>query len=93
MKIVSNYSRRPIIYFNELTTKERKQFDWCDEDNAGVFFRYRGNTYALSEFVTIENKKDWRNWDAVAGDTYFSGTLVKICEDDNDYVIAGRCYS
>ena len=87
MKIITNNRPRAIIYFHELTEKEKKEFDWCNEDNAGGFFRYRGNTYALSEFMT--GGKDLRNWDGVAGDSYFSGTLVKICED-NDFVIAGR---
>ena len=87
-KIITNNKPRPVIYFDDLTNKEKKEFKWCNGE--GCFFRYRGNAYILAEFVVVEkNNKELAGWDGVAGDSYFSGTLVKISED-NDFVTVGR---
>ena len=91
MKIVTNNRRRLLIDFNQLTEKEQKEFDYCNEQ--GSFFRYRGNVYYIGNFTIIQRgSKDLTGWDGSSSDTAFSATLVKICKDDNDYIIAGRCY-
>ena len=90
MKVVTNNRRRLLINFDQLTKKEQEYFSYCKGE--GSFFRYRGNVYDMGEFMR-NTDKNLPNWDGSAADTYFSATLVRICKDDSDYIVAGRCYS
>jgi len=55
------------------------------------FFKYRGDYYNLADFLTNTNPDGmFKGWHGIASDSYFSGTLVKLCGDD---VIIGRYYS
>lgn len=95
LKIVTNNQPREIIYGSELPKSKRKDFDYIEDDmdfNNNQFVQYRGDYYDLGEFLRIENNSDLKGWNGYSSDTYFSGTLIKICED-NDYVIMGQYFS
>ena len=94
LKIVTNNQPREIIYGFELPKSKRTDFDYMKTDeefNNNQFVKYRGDYYDLNEFMRIENNSDLKDWDGYSSDTYFSGILIKFC-DDNDYVIMGRYY-
>jgi hypothetical protein len=71
--------------------KLRRQFDWMDDeqfDHNCSFFLYRGWYYNLCDFLTNTNPDGmFKGWHAIASDSYFTGTLVKLCGND---VIVGR---
>lgn len=97
LKIVSNYQKREIIYWNDLTFAEKKEFDYLsknrNEDCINTsFVRYLGNVYDIGEFMMFLNNSDFKGWDGYSSDTYFSGILIKVSED-SDNVIMGRYYS
>lgn len=95
LQIISNNQPRQIILGFELPKSKRKDFDYIksDEDfNNNQFVQYRGDYYNLDEFMRIENNSELKNWDGYSSDTYFSGTLIKLCED-GDFVIMGRYFS
>lgn len=95
LNIVTNNVPREIIYGFELPASKRKDFDYIksDEDfNNNQFVKYLGHYYDVGEFMRIEKNSNLKDWDGYSSDTYFSGTLIKFCED-NDYVIMGRYYS
>ena len=54
-------------------------------------FKFKGNTYFLSEFMRI-NKNDpnnpFKSFDGYISESYFSGILIKLIDDDNDHVKA-----
>ena len=96
MKIITNNQPRFIIDPWEMNEKQRKEFDYINWDDADMgktsplFFKYKGQLYDLGEFM----RTDIEGWDGVAGDTYFSGVLVKFDnQEDLDTVIVGRYYS
>ena len=92
--IVSNRQARDVLYWHDLTAKEQAQFDYLDTEQAqedATFFRYKGATYNLGEFMRT-NSPELKAWDGIATDSYFSGTLVKMV-DHGEGVIVGRCYS
>ena len=94
LQIITNNQPREFIYGFELPKSKRKDFDYMKTDeefNNNQFVKYRGDYYDLNEFMRIENNSDLKDWDGYSSDTYFSGILIKFC-DDNDYVIMGRYY-
>ena len=74
--------------------KIRKQFDYLNdtefEDQS--FVTYKGYTYALSDFMRVNAAPDspMYNWHGVAADSYFSGVLIKLC-DDGDVILGRYC--
>lgn len=100
LTIKTNNIPRLLIDSYQLTEKEREQFDYLDwaaideGSDSATFFRYKGRLYDLGEFMrTPEGAEEMKGWDVYASDSYFSGTLVKYCKDDNDYVIVASYYS
>ena len=105
LTIITNNHRRDIVYYWELTDKEREEFDWIKEDRQDdyMFFRYKGNVYCLSDFMRMGYvggyyNPVWAQWDGYSSDSFFSGILVKWPveewgEIDTDHVIVGWYYS
>lgn len=102
--IRTNNVPRPIIYGFDLTPNERAEFDFLDWGEPGFaaegdqFFRYKGRVYYLGNFMRIKNPgttppsdDPFWNWDGYAGDSYFSGLVVKIPNDEQ--VIVGTYFS
>lgn len=75
--------------------KIRKEFDWLsDEDFENEsFVTYKGYTYAMSQFMRVENEAtgDFAGWHGYHSDSYFSGVLIRFCDDSD--VIMGRYFS
>lgn len=75
----------------------RSDFDWMNQDELETsysFFKYRGHIYHLSEFMHLGSAapSDLRSWDGYSSDSYFSGVVVRMVED-NEAVIVGRYFS
>ena len=72
------------------------QFDYQDtSEESGVtdgFFCYLGTWYHLDQFTRMESSDVLAEWDGYAGDSYFSGVLIKLSEDGEQYQV-GRYYS
>lgn len=92
MEIITNNIPRKLIYGCELPEKYRKEFDYLsDEDyETNNFVVYRGVVYDLSEFMNCHSMFN-KQWHGYSSDTYFSGVLVRIVDDES--VIIGRYYS
>jgi len=62
-----------------------KQFDWTNpEDYSDNFLCYRGHWYHLSEFM----RGGPEGWQGCAADSYFSGVLINVSQDCEQYQIA-----
>ena len=69
----------------------RSDFDWVEDiENTCGFFEYRGCVYHLESFLRVSAGTDdvTQGWDGYEADSYFSGTLVRLCSDP-DFVIVG----
>ena len=75
--------------------KIRQQFDYLtdEEFENESFINYKGYVYAMSDFMRVNVTSDspMYDWHGVAADSYFSGVLIKLCDDGD--VIMGRYYS
>ena len=101
MTIKTNNQPRALKCLFEFSLKDqakiKSDFDWLqDIESDCCFFDYRGTVFNLSTFLRVsannEPGHDFYGWHGVDADSYFSGTLVKICSD-NDFVIVGRWFS
>lgn len=102
MDIKTNNVSRDLLCLAEFSAadqaKIRKQYDWMDADKLEgtcQFFKYRNCFYHLSDFMSTscEATGDLAGWDGYAGDSYFSGTLIKYADEYGDRVIVGRYFS
>ena len=94
IKVITNNVAREIIYWHELSEKERAEFDYCDEFSQ--FFRYKGELYHLGEFMAVDHWREclpdaFRGWDGYQSDSFFSGVLVRY-RNNYESVIVGRYF-
>lgn len=61
------------------------QFDYLDNPEDASFIHYRNTWYELGQFV---RQNSFPDWDGVHNDSFFSGVLVKLSEDGEQYMIA-----
>ena len=98
MTIKCNNVPRDVLYWHDLSEKERKEFDYfaSDATQAGAsFFRYKGLVYDLGEYMRIDKtiaphpqRPMWERFDGYAGDSFFSGTLVRYVDDGERVIVA-----
>jgi len=92
ISITSNNQPRFMIYWADLTAKEQGNFDYLDSEDkqdSASFVRYKNWVYDISEFMRVDGMAGITGWDGYHSDSYFSGILLKLCED-SDSVIMGR---
>lgn len=87
MTIKTNNQYRHTIDWDQLTDKERREFDYLEtvgERMFAEFTRYKGQVYDVSEFMHINGcvaphpqRQGWEQWDGYHSDSYFSGILIR----------------
>jgi hypothetical protein len=88
-----------IVGNNHSILLEDKIPDWIKEhpekeQNTESCFYYKGNLYFLSEFMCInKNDKYFKSFDGYLSDSFFSGILIKLIDDDPDHIKAYWYYS
>lgn len=89
MTIKTNNVPRLILDSYELTAAECDEFDYMDWTTLETarFVRFKGQIYDLAQFMVSPLKP----WDGYRSDSWFSGILVRYCEDA-DYVIMATFY-
>ena len=68
------------------------RFDWLDDEIEDGFFCYRGYWHHTSEFMSVTGMVDLAGWHGYSSDSYFSGVLIKLSRDGEEYMV-GRYYS
>lgn len=95
IKIITNHKPRPIVYGWQLTKNERAEFDYYTDEEIEdqMFFRYKSQVYDVGEYMRTTKRLGFGSfWHGYASDSFFSGTLIHFCED-NDYIVVGWYYS
>ena len=73
MKITTDHKPRPIIGWQDLTKKEKADFDWMDQEGLN-FFRYKKRVYFLGNFM----RSNIEGYHGESSDSYFSGVLINL---------------
>jgi len=96
LTIKTNNQPRRLMSLHELSSADqveaRKRFDWMDSEELETscdFFKYRDNIYHLSEFMSFTSfaSGEFKGWNGYSADTYFSGILVRIVNENEDVVV------
>ena len=100
LKVFGNNHAVPIIYGFELSDKEKKDFDYLDEEELEnqMFFRYKGQVYDFGEFMRVEgNNCPFEGcpikFHGYHADSFFSGILVSYIEHDDENIRVYTYYS
>lgn len=62
------------------------EFDYLDENETDGFFWYRNCWYHLSMFMRIVHD-DAKQWDAYHSDSAFSGVMIKLSRDGEQFKV------
>ena len=89
MNIKGNNHYIPLLHWDELTEKQKGEFDYAGAEDS-VFFQYKGRTYDLGDFMRPDQHAPaWlQEYDGFMNDSFFSGILVKMPDDEyhGDYI-------
>lgn len=107
MQIITNNRPRPMVCAADLPAKVQDDFDYVkwEEGYEPRFVQYKGVWYDVYDTQTIrtasgapmgwgmvvEKDSPLASWHGIVSDSFFSGVLFKLCDDDT--VIVGRYYS
>ena len=96
MNIITNNHQRQMACLAELPDNVRADFDYVNEDERYCprFVRYLGHWYDVydSQSITRELGFDqFKGWDGIVSETFFSGVLFRLVGDDE--VIVGRYFA
>lgn len=98
VKLRTDNKWRNFLYGYELPKKWRKHFDWMNDEEFETmnFVKTPGKNkwyYALDEFMITSNMAMFPGvWDGYHSDTYFSGHVIRVSTDGEQYKI-GYFYS
>jgi hypothetical protein len=90
---ITNGQWRDFVYRSDVPAKIlSQQFDHLEEENSfDGFFCYRGHWYHLSDFMRSETNMFGDapfKVDGYASDSYFSGVVIRISRDGEQYKVA-----
>lgn len=94
MEIITNHHWNNFLYGYELPESARADFDYIDaaEFDSHNFIRYRGYFYDPAEFMRVpvayQGAAEFQDWHGYHADSYFSGVLIRISDDGEQYQIA-----
>ena len=98
MNIITNNRPRPMVCLADLPAKVQKDFDYITGAYDGKFdlrfVQYKGEWYDVDDSQAVRYSRggsamtEFDGWDSFVSDSFFSGVLFKLCDDDT--VIVGR---
>ena len=93
MKIKTNNKPYPILYWHELTSKEKQEFNYLENEDDrynAQFIRYKKWVYDIGEFMQTPDDPAFNGWHGYSSDSAFSGVVLKFT--DSDSVVMGTFY-
>ena len=88
--IKTDHKWRDLVYRHDVPERILKsEFDYQDAgETSDGFFCYRGRWYHLDEFMPT----NLAGWHGYAGDSYFSGVVIKL-SNDGEQIKIGTYFS
>ena len=98
LEIITNNVPRDLLYPYELSEKDWEDTCYDEKDRqraeqeGDTFIKYKNYVYSLADFMRVEDNSPLKGWYGYLSETFFSGILIKYCEDTAQ-VVLGRYYS
>lgn len=95
MQVITNHRSRPVLGWEDLTAKEREEFDYIDTPRArkrATFARYKGQVWDLGDFAPLHTVKGepLYPWEGTSTQTAWSAVLIRY--DSRERVVFGRAH-
>ena len=81
--VITNNVPRQILYWYELTDKQKSDLCHYDDIEDSSFFVYRGRAYDLNDFM----RGGPTGWDGYRADSYFSALVVRLLHNGESVVV------
>ena len=97
LTVKTNNVPRDLIHAFELSgaqySKLRAEYDWMEDQDFdyAMFFEYRGQVYALADFLRTEGDILRDGWQGILNETFFSCLVVKIVQSCERIVVGRYC--
>ena len=96
LDIITDHKWKNLMYDYEIPKNVIDDYDWLDEDEkCDGWIKYRKTWYHLSDFMSCHNQIYSPNnpfkdlcFDGYLNDSFFSGVLIKLSDDSEQYQIA-----
>ena len=92
LKIITDNKWKNFKYGNEVDSrKDYADYDHLSEDEKyDRWIIYRKSLYHLSDFLRINSNSPFnsKKWEGYLSDSFFSGILIKVSQDGEQYKIA-----
>jgi hypothetical protein len=83
---------KPFLQDHQVPKKVLAAYDWLDEDaKMDGWVKYKNEYLHLSDFERLSDSVLGRDWNGAHPDSFFSGTVIKMTDDGEEYKI-GRFY-
>lgn len=81
LTIKTNNQYREILMGYDVPEQYRDDFDYMDNIDENMFFKYKGQYYALDQFmVGTSDREELEGFHGIHNATYFSGVLIKLSD-------------
>lgn len=89
IKIKTDYKWKDLKYDYQVPKAVlRRQFGWMQDPSDYKFLKYRTTWYCLADFMRLDGQTpEFKGWHGGHGDSYFSGTLIQLSDDGEQYRI------
>lgn len=92
LTITTDRKWKDLCYAHDVPVKVLKeQFDHL-EDPVDGFIKYRRAWYHASDFLRVDKGSPLEGWHGYLNETYFSGIVIRLSDDGEQYQI-GTFYS
>jgi hypothetical protein len=91
LRIITNNVPRDLVYRYDVPASVlESDFDYLEEhDCSDGFFKYRNAWYHISDFMRAPvDMFDGEQWDGYLSDSFFSGVLIKLANDNESVICA-----
>jgi len=96
LHIRTNRHWREFLTGADLTASERAW--WVDlltdeQIDDSSWIRYRGDVMTTADFIRVDVRGELGDWDGFAGDSWWTGTVIKLSSDGDQYQIGSYQYT
>jgi len=95
VQVTTNNHDRQFLFGYEVPEEVKAEYDWLDDDSKhDNWIKFKGHHYHVADFMAVNNivhnpnPPEWQEgWDGYRSDSFFSGVVIKISDDNETYRI------